>query len=175
MSSHNFQVLYPKLEYQPQFGCEKLSFKDKIKIWTKSFLRNCCDINLCRINTFTNKLISMTSYKHSEILTNDCRFNPNQVFNQMELLLQKLVCLEPSSYLISKQPNDNKLNIMKSVSNQMTNVFDLHFFYNVYKELDNEKPSCWLPLDTDLYLPYHHKLNRVPGLFEPFYGIYFQF
>ncbi|CAF0795364.1 unnamed protein product, partial [Brachionus calyciflorus] len=31
-----------------------------------------------------------------------------------------------------------------------------------------KKPSYWMPLDPDIYLPYHHKLNRVPCLFEPF-------
>ena len=34
-SSFNSVVLHPKLEYQPQFGCEELSIKDYAKMWTK--------------------------------------------------------------------------------------------------------------------------------------------
>lgn len=30
-----------------------------------------------------------------------------------------------------------------------------------------EKQSSWIPIDPELYLPYHQKQFRVPCLFEP--------
>ena len=159
------------MEYQPQFGCETLSIKDCCQMWSKSFLRNACDILLCRINTFTNKLISVTSFKHADILTSDCGFNPNQKFNHLRTLFEKLMNMETNNYLIKKQPNEPKLNLMKSEKSKQPGLFDLHFFYNGFKVVEtDEKPSCWLPIDPELYLPYHHKLNRVPCLFDPVFG-----
>jgi len=67
-------VLYPKLEYQPQFGGEKLSHKDYCKMWAKSFIRNSCDVILFRINVFMNKLISTACLSHKEILTGCASF-----------------------------------------------------------------------------------------------------
>ena len=42
-------VLIPKLEYQPQFGCEKLSKRTYCKMWTKSYIKNNSDILLCKL------------------------------------------------------------------------------------------------------------------------------
>ena len=44
----------------------------------------------------------------------------------------------------------------------------MHFYFNGFLDDKVKKPSYWMPLDPDIYLPYHHKLNRVPCLFEPF-------
>ena len=165
-SSFNSIVLHPKLEYQPQFGCEKLSVKDYAKMWSKSFIRNCCDVFLCRVNVYMNKLISVSKLKHNEILPNDCEFNPNHALNQMRSLFEKFIHLEDSNYLITKEPNDDKLNILKSTQSR-SNAFDLHFYYNGFNIDEKAKPPVWLPIDPELYLPYHIKLNRVPALFEP--------
>ena len=47
-SSRSSIVLHNKLEYQPQFGCEKLTHKDYCFMWSKSFIRNLCDVLLCK-------------------------------------------------------------------------------------------------------------------------------
>ena len=43
--------------------------------------------------------------------------------------------------------------------------FDLHYFYNQLEKSD--KRTSWLPVDPEIYFPYHHQLSRVPCLFEP--------
>jgi hypothetical protein len=48
-------------------------------------------------------------------------------------------------------------------------AFDLHFFYTGFKDPSRHKEAVWIPIDPELYLPYHYKLNRVPCLFEPVY------
>lgn len=51
-SSRSSVVLHSRLEYQPQFGCEKLTHKDYCFMWAKSFVRNLSDVILCKISTF---------------------------------------------------------------------------------------------------------------------------
>lgn len=43
----------------------------------------------------------------------------------------------------------------------------MHFYYNGFIGDEIKKPSYWMPIDPEIYLPYHYKLNRVPCLFEP--------
>jgi hypothetical protein len=162
-SSLNSIVLYPKLEYQPQFGGEKLSHKDYCRMWAKSFIRNNCDVMLCRINVFMNKLISTSNLTHMEILSGYTNFNPQLTLNLMNSLLGKLTSLPQDHYLLSKDSNENKFSIMKSGRSQGS--FDLHYFYNQLEKSD--KRTSWLPVDPEIYFPYHHQLSRVPCLFEP--------
>ncbi|CAF0998202.1 unnamed protein product [Brachionus calyciflorus] len=117
-SSMNSVVIHPKLEYQPQFGCEKLSTKDYCKMWAKSYLRNFCDIFLCRINVFTHKLLSVDKIAYDNLLPKDLEFNTNQTLNHLRNLLQNLYRLEKGFYLINKQPNWSKFDILKSVQGQ---------------------------------------------------------
>lgn len=113
-SSLNSVVLYSKLEYQPQFGCERLSSKDLCRMWAKSYVRNCCDVFLCRINVFTSKLISVSNLKHDEILPKDFEFNPHQSLNHLKNLFESCMRMEKSCYLLAKEPNDTKLSLLKS-------------------------------------------------------------
>ena len=135
----------------------------------KAFLRNCCDVFLCRINVFTGKLIAVSQLKHSAILPNGCAFNPNQSLMQMRGLFDKLTGLEAGNYLLTKEVKEEKLVIYKSTPAK-SGSFDLHFFYNgVLNVEQKEKPHVLIPIDTEAYLPYHITLHKVPGLFEPIY------
>lgn len=115
-SSMNPIVIYPKIEYQPQFGCERLSTKDYCKMWAKSFLRNYCDIYLCRINVFTNKLISVSDIKFDQLLPSDLQLNTNQTLNHLRALLNKFKILENGNYLLNKDLKNNCFNLLKSIS-----------------------------------------------------------
>jgi hypothetical protein len=88
-SSRSSIVLHTKLEYQSQFGCEKLSHKDYCFMWAKSYLRNCCDVLLCRINVFTNKLISCKTISYKEILTGYANFNCQQELYRLKCFLDR--------------------------------------------------------------------------------------
>ncbi len=88
-TSRSSIVLHTKLEYQTQFGCEKLSHKDYCFMWAKSYLRNCCDVLLCRINVFTNKLISCKTISHKDILTGYTNFNSQQELYRLKSFLGK--------------------------------------------------------------------------------------
>jgi len=165
-SSLNSVVLYPKLEYQSQFGGEKLSHKDYCKMWSKSFIRNNCDILLCRINVFTNKLISITNLNHKDILSNYTSFNPQMALILMKNLFEKLENLPEDNYLLSKVESENKLSLMKAADKSRCN-FDLHFHFTGFDSDKKDKESHWLPVDPEIYLPYHNQLSRVPCLFEP--------
>lgn len=114
-SSMNSVVLYSKLEYQPQFGCEKLSTKDYCKMWAKSYLRNFCDVFLCRINVFNNKLISVTKIGYDELLPKDLEFNTNHTLNHMRNLFENLIRMNFGSYLMNKEPNWAKFDILQSL------------------------------------------------------------
>lgn len=46
-------------------------------------------------------------------------------------------------------------------------AFDLHFYYTGFEVVEKSKVAAWIPIDPELYLPYHYKLQRVPCLFEP--------
>lgn len=119
-SSQNSVVLYSKLEYQPQFGCERLSTKDHCRMWAKSYLRNCCDVFLCRINVFTNRLISVSKLAHEEILPKDAEFNPHQGLNHLKNFLENIFRFETSSYLATKEPNEQRINLLRSSSANKT-------------------------------------------------------
>lgn len=162
-SSLNSVVVYPKLEYQPQFGGEKLSHRDLCKMWAKSFIRNNCDVMLCRGNVFMNKLISATTLNHADILTGYTGFNQQLTLNLMNSLLEKLTCLPQDHYLLSKDSHEDRFSIMKAGRSEGS--FDLHYFYSQLEKV--EKKASWLPVDPEVYFPYHHQLSRVPCLFEP--------
>ena len=65
-------VLYPKLEYQSQFGGEKLSHKDYCKMWAKSFIRNNCDILLCNNYYLIIFKIHFINYNFIFLRSNKC-------------------------------------------------------------------------------------------------------
>lgn len=114
-SSMNPVVIYPKIEYQPQFGCERLSIKDYCKMWSKSLLRNYCDIYLCRINIFTNKLISVTDIKFDQLIPDDLQFNSNQTLYHLKKLINKIQVLENGSYILRKETLEKNFELLKSV------------------------------------------------------------
>jgi hypothetical protein len=87
------------------------------------------------------------------------------------MFFQQCSQLEEGNFILDKQLSQNKLNVMKSaVSN--TQQYDLHSMYKNFPQNADNSPECikesdWVPLDYEIYQPYHIKLNRVPGLFEP--------
>ncbi len=104
--------------------------------------------------------------KHNEILPNGCEFNPNQSLIQMRSLFEKLESLDIGHYLLTKEENEDKLNIFKS-SQPKSGAFDLHFFYNGFNVREKEKAHVLVPIDTETYLQYHLALKKSPCLFEP--------
>jgi hypothetical protein len=177
MYNNSNVVLHSKLEYQPQFGCEKLSDKDYCTMWCKSFIRNMCNVFLCRINVFTSKLISISTLKHCDILPMNCSFNPNLSFIHFASLLNKFSneLKSDCSYLLVKDSNESlnkQFQLFQSIGNGNSkngSTFDLHFYYTGFNDNQNikRKDSYWLPIDPELYLPYHRILKRIPCLFEP--------
>ncbi len=90
-SSRSSVCLHSKLEYQTQFGCEKLNHKDYCFMWAKSLIRNNCDVLLCRINVYNSKLINIKTLSHKDILTGYSNFNPQQEINNFKNFIEKLL------------------------------------------------------------------------------------
>lgn len=141
-SSMNPIVIHPKVEYQPQFGCERLTTKDYCKMWAKSFVRNFCDIFLCRINVFTNKLISVSDIKFDQLLPPDLQFNSNQTLNHLRTLVNKFKSLENGAYLLNKDPKNGCMNILKSISGSKGLKFKIKIIFFLIVLIKEDHSIC---------------------------------
>lgn len=168
---YTFFSVLPKLEYQPDFGHEKLSHDEAGRFWLNSFIRQNTRIVCGRINVYNSKLLRVDELSINDILQQGTGFNPAQGMKMVFQVFQALKRLPEASYILSHKAGEIHDCLYKSVhwqSGSVKSSYDLQKTrapISVLHYTEGDIPS--VAMDCNLFMPWQISQKRIPCTFPP--------
>ncbi|ELT87497.1 hypothetical protein CAPTEDRAFT_223194 [Capitella teleta] len=153
-----------KMEYQPQYGVEQLTFSEACRDWVTCAIRKNCHLIRARVNAFTSELLMTDLIRPDQIFQSRIPFNPMIGLNVLHAFLGKLYQLNSGHYLITHTDGNLQAQI-KKVTQSTVGVYDLHERNAISVPSSSNIP--WIPVDPNIMIKFHKKHNRIPATFEP--------
>ena len=113
----------PKLEYQPNFGHEKLTCSETARLWLSSYIRQNTKLICGRINVFNSKLFRVDELSISDILQQGAGFHPAQGMKMVFQVFQALKRLPEAKFILCHKSGEIHGCLYKSVMNEWMNVY----------------------------------------------------
>ena len=164
-----FSVL-PKLEYQPNFGHEKLTCSEAARLWLSSYIRQNTKLICGRINVFNSKLFRVDELSISDILQQEAGFHPAQGMKMVFQVFQALKRLPEAKFILCHKSGEIHGCLYKSV---MSNSSSLKCSYDLHKARTpvvvnyTAAEIPWVAIDCNLLMPWQIKERRIPCTFPP--------
>ena len=165
-----FSVL-PKLEYQCNFGHERLTFSEATRFWLHSYIRPKTKLLCGRINVFNSELLRLDELDINDISRVAVGFNPAQGMKMVFQVLQAFARLPEGKYVFSHNLGEIHGCVYKSIGSSSGNsrfAYDLHSSQRspvIMNYTDAQIP--WTAIDYNLFMPWQITGNRIPGTFPP--------
>lgn len=164
-----FSVL-PKLEYQPNFGHEKLTCSEAASFWLSSYIRQNTKLICGRINVFNSKLLRVDELSINDILQQGAGFHPAQGMKTVFQVFQALKRLPEAKFILSHKSGEIHGCLYKSAvsnSSSLKCCYDLHKARTpvVVNYTAAEIPR--VAIDCNLFMPWQIKEKRIPCTFSP--------
>ena len=164
-----FSVL-PKLEYQPNFGHEKLTCSEAARFWLSSYIRQNTKLMCGRINVFNSKLLRVDELSISDILQQGAGFHPAQGMKMVFQVFQALKRLPEARFILSHKSGEIHGCLYKSVVSNSSSLkcsYDLHKARTPVVVNYTEPEIPWAAVDCNLFMPWQIRERRIPGTFPP--------
>lgn len=163
-----FSVL-PKLEYQPNFGHEKLTHCEAARLWLNSYIRRNTKIICGRINVYSSELLRVDELFISDILHQGAGFNPAKGMKMVFQVFQALKRLPEAKYLLSHKSGEIHGCLYKSVLSQSgsKSSYDLHKTRAPVVVNYTEAEIPWVAIDCNFFMPWQIRKRRIPCTFPP--------
>lgn len=164
-----FSVL-PKLEYQPNFGHEKLTCSEAASFWLSSYIRQNTKLICGRINVFNSKLLRVDELSINDILQQGPGFNPAQGMKTVFQVFQALKRLPEAKFILSHKSGEIHGCLYKSVvsnSSSLKCCYDLHKVRTPVVVNYTAAEIPWAAIDCNLFMPWQITERRIPCTFPP--------
>lgn len=168
--SFNFFSVLPKLEYQPTFGHEKLTYSEAARLWLHGYIRPQSKLICGRFNVFNSELLRVDELSVSDVLQQGTSFNPARGMKMVFQVFQALKRLPEAEYVLSHKGGEMHGCLYKSMglSNSGANLkssFDLHKEKSPVITNYTEAEIPWVPIDCNFFLPWQIRESRIPCTF----------
>jgi len=164
-----FSVL-PKLEYQPNFGHDKLTCSEAARFWLSSYIRQNTKLICGRINVFNSKLLRVDELFISDILQQGAGFHPAQGMKMVFQVFQALKRLPEAKFILSHKSGEIHGCLYKGVVSNSSSLkcsYDLHKARTPVVVNYTEAEIPWAAVDCNLFMPWQIRESRIPGTFPP--------
>ena len=169
-NSFTFFSVLPKLEYQPTFGHEKLTYSEAARLWLHGYIRPQTKLICGRFNVFNSELLRIDELCVSDVLQQGTSFNPAQGMKMVFQVFQALKRLPEAEYVLAHKGGEMHGCLYKSMglSNSGANLkssFDLHKEKSLVITNYTEAEIPWVPIDCNFFLPWQIRESRIPCTF----------
>ena len=164
-----FSVL-PKLEYQPNFGHEKLTCSEAARLWLSSYIRQNTKLICGRINVFNSKLFRVDELSISDIAQQGAGFHPAQGMKMVFQVFQALKRLPEAKFILCHKSGEIHGCLYKSVVSNSSSFkcsYDLHKARTPVVVNYTAAEIPWAAIDCNLLMPWQIKERRIPCTFPP--------
>ena len=169
-NSFTFFNVLPKLEYQPTFGHEKLTYSEAARLWLHGYIRPQTKLICGRFNVFNSELLRVDELSVSDVLQQGASFNPARAMKMVFQVFQALKRLPEAEYVLSHKCGEMHGCLYKSMglSNSGANLkssFDLHKEKSPVISNYTEAEIPWVAIDCNIFLPWQIRDSRIPCTF----------
>ena len=164
-----FSVL-SKLEYQPNFGHEKLTCSETARFWLSSYIRQNTKLICGRINVFNSMLLRVDELTISDILQQGAGFHPAQGMKMVFQVFQALKRLPEAKFILSHKSGEIHGCLYKSVVSNSSSLkcsYDLHKARTPVVVNYTVAEIPWAVIDCNLFMPLQIRERRIPCTFPP--------
>lgn len=168
---YTFFSVLPKLEYQPNFGHEKLTYSEAARLWLHSYIRPKTKLICGRINVYSSELLRVDELFINDILQQGTGFHPAQGMKMVFQVFQALKRLQEAKFILSHKSGELHGCLYKSIlsnsGHALKSSYDLHKTRTPVVVNYTEAEIPWAPIDCNLFMPCHVRERRIPCTFRP--------
>ncbi|KAJ9575755.1 hypothetical protein L9F63_007401, partial [Diploptera punctata] len=165
----SFVYVVPKIEYQTEFGAERVSKSELTQQWMSLFVRPQTMLCRVRLNICTSEVIMIEKLSPQELTQESVQLDNSPVspvLGNVYNILLSLVDLTNGNYLVSHTPQSGAFVNLRYYTR--TGRYNLHDKYKVNPFADPENDIfLWNEIDYRITTPYQQAFSRVPGTFPP--------
>ena len=167
-NSFTFFSVLPKLEYLPTLGHEKLTPSEAARLWLHGYTRPRTKIICGRINVFNSALLRVDELSLNDVLQQGTDFNPAQGMKVVFQVFQALMRLPESKFMLSHKSGELHSCLYKSFGfskSSSRSSFEVQTLKTPVLTNFSEATIPWVPIDSNLFLPWQMRKKRVPCTF----------
>ncbi|XP_025200311.1 uncharacterized protein LOC112598152 [Melanaphis sacchari] len=157
-------VITPKIEYQPEFGFEKVSEEQLIEYWLDTNFR-CPRTKLALVSVQHNMDLMQVKRIIEETESVSSNGNDQKYLQRLYLTLDKLTQLSKGEYVLLHNPK--KPFHVDLYQSSMYGGFNLLNMYFVLQQTEVSDSLVWNPIDSKVVCPIHNYFNIAPCMFKP--------
>uniref|UniRef100_A0A2S2NRB6 NMDA receptor-regulated protein 2 n=2 Tax=Schizaphis graminum TaxID=13262 RepID=A0A2S2NRB6_SCHGA len=157
-------VLMPKIEYQPEFGFEKVSEEQLVENWLDTRFR-CPKTKLALVSVQHNMDLMQVKWTIDETESLSSNGKDQKYLQRLYLTLDKLTQLGKGEYVLLHNPK--KPFHVDLYQSSMYGGFNLLNMYYVLQQTDVSDSLVWNPIDSQVLCPIHKYFNIAPCMFRP--------
>ncbi|KAK7871684.1 hypothetical protein R5R35_009048 [Gryllus longicercus] len=161
-----------KLEYQAEFGAEKINASTLAREWTGLFFRPEAVLRRIRIDALTEEIIMAERIMLRDISLMALHLHNlkirRTVLGSLYQVMKELVTLQPGQFLLSHNLQNGPFITIFEHTNR-------NFDYNLHSDYESVNPSLinkdnipqWTPIDTNLITLKQLATKQIPATFQP--------
>lgn len=157
-------VIIPKIEYQPEFGFEKVSEEQLIEYWLDTNFR-CPKTKLALVSVQHNMDLMQVKYAMEETESLNSNGKDQKYLQRLYLTLDKLTQLGKGEYVLLHNPK--KPFHVDLYQSSVYGGFNLLNMYFVLQQAEVSDSLVWNPIDSGVLCPIHNYFNIAPCMFRP--------
>ena len=167
---YTFFSVLPKLEYQTNFGHEKLTCCEAARLWLHSYIRPNTKLICGRINVFSSELLRVDELFINDILQQGTGFHPAQGMKMVFQVFQALKRLPEAKFIFSHKSGEIHGCLYKSIlsnSGAFKSSYDLRKARTPVVVNYAEAEIPWVAIDCNLFMSWQIRERRIPCTFPP--------
>lgn len=158
------RVIIPKIEYQPEFGFEKVTEEQLVEYWLDTNFR-CPRTKLALVSVQHNMDLMLVKWTIEEIQNLSSNGKDQMYLQRLYLTLDKLTQLGQGEYVLLHNPKKPfHVDLYQSSAYGGFNLFNMYF---VLQQTEVSDSLVWNPIDWKTLCPIHNYFKVAPCMFRP--------
>ncbi|XP_015370182.1 PREDICTED: uncharacterized protein LOC107166134 isoform X3 [Diuraphis noxia] len=157
-------VLMPKIEYQPEFGFEKISEEQLVEYWLDTSYR-CPNTKLGLVSVQHNMDLMQVKWTIGEIESISSKGKDQIYLQRLYITVDKLSQLDKGEYVLLHNPK--KPFHVDVYQSSAYGGFNLVNMYLVLQQTEVSDSLVWNPIDWQILCPIHNYFKVAPCMFRP--------
>lgn len=157
-------VIIPKIEYQPEFGFEKISEEQLVEYWLDTTFR-CPKTKLVLVSVQHNMDLMQVKWGVEEVESLSSNGKDQIYLQRLYLTIDKLTQLGKGEYVLLHNPKKPfHVDLYQSSAYGGFNLLNMYF---VLQQTEISDSLVWNPIDSEILCPIHNYFRVAPCMFRP--------
>ncbi|XP_050529480.1 uncharacterized protein LOC126899028 isoform X2 [Daktulosphaira vitifoliae] len=163
-NERNEKILIPKVEYQPEFGFEKISNEDLAEYWTDTYFRT-PKSKATLVSVQYNMDLMMLKEKTADTISIKLDEIKHTLLQRLVWTFEKLKQLDVGEYVLLHNPK--KPFFIEIYQLSPYGGFNLLNMYLVLQQAEVSNSLTWIQIDKEVICPIHEYFKVAPCMFRP--------